>query len=148
MLRQVVERNPLRLFEHGQPEQHGDPEIRHGDGNAGPGESPSPSLSCQLCTAIQPVAIIWGRCTALSVQNSGAAASRRSPAESGSISPTWRPRASQSAAGIGQCRQSIGDGAGENEVLLDPLPIAFVERSLMGLTQRLGTDPLPERVPA
>ena len=121
-----------------------------GYGSAGPtpsvrvGET-SASSSCQDCSAIQPVAIICGRWTALSVQNSGEAASSRSPDGSGSTSPTWRASASQSAAGSGKRRQRVGDRAGEDRVFREPVAVALVERPLLGLAERLGSDPLPER---
>ena len=45
----------------------------------------------------------------------------------------------------GKRLERVGDRAGEDRVVLEPLAVALVERPLLGLPQRDLVDPLPER---
>ncbi len=108
----------------------------------------SHSSSCQACNPIHPVAIIWGRWTALSVQNSGEAASSRSPAVSGSISPTWQASSSHSSGKRAIGLERVGDRAGEDRVFTEPVAVALVQRPLIGLAQGLGFQPAARARPA
>ena len=91
------------------------------------------------------MAIICGKWTALSVQNSDEAASSRSPAVSGSIRPHMASQLEPQLGQAGERFERIGDRAGEDRVFTEPVAVALVQRPLMGLAQRLASDPLPER---